>query len=179
MDEANEELEGFIHSKRRELERRLGEASLIVFLMGAAGKGLEERRMVREMLKEKGITAIVSEDDLPRDVAPSLVEEYILRSEEVDLAFINVESWGSTAEFVQYHGDPGIAPKLRVLVRSSYHPLYGGGSSYLTDIYLTHLAVYGHVYAYESETGLGLTFPTPGSIVMKLAERYRQWKALR
>lgn len=170
----SEELKKFIHLKRREIESRLKETFLIVFLMGAGGKGLAERRKIKDILEKEGITAIIAEDDLPKDVAPSLSEKYVLKSKEVELAFINVESWGSVAEFAQYHEDPTIAPKLRVLVESRFHPLYGTESSYLTDLYLTHLAVYGHVYAYGEAP-----FPSCADIIKKLAIRYKEWKALR
>ncbi|MEM3693692.1 MAG: hypothetical protein QXI39_06705 [Candidatus Bathyarchaeia archaeon] len=97
-----------------------------------------------------------------------------MKSNEVELAFINVESWGSVAEFVQYHRNPKVAPKLRVLVKKDFHPLYGKSSSYLTDLYLTHLCVYGHVYAYDGDA-----FPSSDLIIMKLAVRYKEWKALK
>ncbi|MEM2930799.1 MAG: hypothetical protein QW797_08090 [Thermoproteota archaeon] len=32
-------------------------------------------------------------------------------------------------------------------MKHEHHPLYGNSASYLTDVYLTHLAVFGHVYA--------------------------------
>jgi hypothetical protein len=67
--------------------------------------------------------------------------------------------------------------KIRVLVECPYHPLYGSESSYLTDIYLTHLAVYGHVYTFGDEPGS--VFPTSESIILGLADRYRAWKTLR
>jgi hypothetical protein len=67
--------------------------------------------------------------------------------------------------------------EIRVLVESPYHPLYGSESSYLTDIYLTHLAVYGHVYTFGVEPGS--VFPTSESIILGLVDRYRAWKTLR
>jgi len=172
--EAAKRLKELVHAKKVEIEEKLNELFLAVFLMGAGGKGLEERRRLENLLEERGIIAIVAEDDLPRDVAPSLVEEYVLSSSEVELAFVNVESWGSAAEFVQYHENPSVAPKLRVLVESKHHPLYGRERGYLTDLYLTHLAVYGHVYAYGKKP-----FPSSAEIVVKLAERYKQWRALK
>jgi len=169
----DKKLRDFIHLKRKEIESLLKETFLIVFLMGAGNKGLEERRRIKRKLEENGILAIIAEDDLPKDLSPSLSEEYILKNSEVELAFINVESWGSVAEFSQYHRDQRIALKLRVLVRGKYHPLYGDEKGYLTDLYLTHLAVYWHVYAYEGK------FPSCENIIMKLATRYRQWKTFR
>lgn len=57
---------------------------------------MDERRLIKKALEKEGVLAIIVEDDLPQDVAPSLVEEYVLESGEVGLAFINVESWGSS-----------------------------------------------------------------------------------
>ncbi|MGC8832132.1 MAG: hypothetical protein ACP5PQ_06095 [Thermoproteota archaeon] len=113
---------------------------------------------------------IIAEDDLPKDVAPSLMKEYVLENGEVGLAFINVESWGSAAEFAQYHKNKQIALKLRVLVENKHHPLYGRTRSYLTDLYLTHSALYGHVYAYGEE-GITSVFPSPMKLIVKLAVR--------
>lgn len=166
-----------VHLKRREIERKLREALLVVFLRGAGGHGVEERRLIKRALEKEGILAIIAEDDLPRDVAPSLAEKYVLENREVELAFINVESWGSVAEFAQYRENKLVASKLRVLVGDKHHPLYGESRSYLTDLYLTHLAVYGHVYAYGKD-GCRSMFPRPVKLVMKLAKRYKELKAL-
>ncbi len=95
---------------------------------------------------------------------------------DVDLIFINVESWGSATEFAQFHDKKLIAPKLRVLVPYKHHPLYGTSKSYLTDLYLTHLAIYGHVYAYDDERES--IFPTSEKIIVTLSLRYRRLKAL-
>ena len=78
----------------------------------------------------------------------------LLTQAEIDLAFVNVQSWGSAAEFAEFQSDAGIAPKLRILVPRRNHPLYGSpdSSGYLTDAYLTLDAVFGHVYMYRSQS---------------------------
>jgi len=112
------------------------------------------------------------------DLAPSILERKILSEEDLDIAFVNVESWGSAAEFSEFRNDKQIAPKLRVLVERDHHPLYGSSKGYLTDAYLTHDAVFGHVYMYKNtEAGQNDRIPTPRELVVMLAERYRQWKA--
>jgi hypothetical protein len=94
----------------------------------------------------------------------------------VELVFINVESWGTATEFTQFHGNMRIALKLRVLAKHVHHQLYGGSASYLTDVYLAHLAVFRHVYAIGGSRGN--VFPKVRDVVVKLAERYRVCKAL-
>ncbi len=156
------------------METRLKGARVMVALLGAGGKGLEERRSIAEELAVKDIFAVIPEDMLQAGVPPSLLERWILASEELDMAFVNVESWGSAAEFSEFRGQKEIAPKLRVLVRRDYHPLYGSSKSYLTDAYLTHDAVFGHVYMHGRG---GEGFPTAREIVLTISERYKQWKA--
>ena len=90
----------------------------------------------------------------------------------MDLIFINVESWGSATEFGQFHDKKDIAPKLRVLTPYEYHPMYGSSTSYLTDLYLTHVVKYGHVYACDDSSRS--TFPTSEKIVITMATRYRR-----
>lgn len=158
---------------REDLERRLKLASVVVVLLGAGGRGLEERRLIAEELREMGAIALVPEDDFP-DAAPSVVEEVLLERGDVDLVFISVESWGSVAEFSQFHDRPRVGPKLRVLVPWDRHPLYGSGG-YLTDLYLTHLVKYGHVYAFGRN---GRPFPSPGSIAVKIVGRHMALAAL-
>jgi hypothetical protein len=96
-----------------------------------------------------GMIVLIPEDDFPREVAPSLVEEAMLSKGDVELVFINVESWGTVTESTQFHRNRRIAPELMVLVGHEHHLLYGSSASYLTDVYLTHLAVFGHVYAID------------------------------
>ena len=162
-----------IREKLSELERSIKENYMVVALLGAGGSGIDERRRIARILEADGIVALIPEDDFP-EFAPSLIEEVILKKADIDLIFINVESWGTVAEFSQFHDKKDIALKLRVLVQHSYHPLYGSSKSYLTDLYLTHLAKYGHVYAYSVE---GL-FPTPERIIRILARRYKELKFL-
>jgi len=144
--------------------------------MGASGQGLRQRRRLRGVLSRRGLLALVPEDDFPRDIAPSLVERAMLSEGDVDLAFINLESWGTATEFGQFHEIRRIARKLRILVDHQYHPLHSNSRSYLTDLYLTHLAVYGHVYPVARARRSLL--PSVKKTVTKLAVRYSQWKAL-
>ena len=122
-------------------------------------------------------------------MAASLSERDMLSQADLDLAFINVQSWGSAAEFAEFQSESDIAPKLRILVERKYHPLYGtsDGSGYLTDSYLTHDAVFGHVYMYrlqwrkdgKEEEDSPEWIPSTDEIILKISDRYRQWKALR
>jgi hypothetical protein len=147
-----------------------------VVLLGAGGRGLDLRRKIKERLKGEGIISIVPEDDFPADVALDLVERSTLRKGDVELVFINVESWGSATEFGLFLADEKIAPKLRVLVNYKHHPFHGNSKSYLSDAYLTHMAVYGHVYPYK-ESGR-YPFPMVDEVVLRLAKRYKEWRAL-
>lgn len=70
--------------RRLEIEGLLKGSFLILSLMSAGGKGLEERRRIEGRLKGMSIIAIIAEDDLPKDVASSLVEEHALKSGEVE-----------------------------------------------------------------------------------------------
>lgn len=153
-----QEARKLIREKRRELEQRVKETCIIVVLLGAGGKGLERRRKLDEILEKDGILTLVPEDDFAPDAAPSLTEEAVLEKADVDLIFINVESWGSATEFGQFHDKRSIAQKLRVLTFYEYHPIYGASTSYLTDLYLIHMVKYGHVYAYD-DNGRSV-FPT-------------------
>lgn len=164
-----------LHSLQKRLEREFKETSIVVVLLGAGGKGLEQRRTLKKKLAISGIIPLVPEDDFPKEIAPSLVEIAMLLKGDIELVLIDVESWGSTTEFAQLYGNSRIAPKLGVLVDHQHHPLYGSAKGYLSDLYLTHVAVFGHVYA-VNEGGMG-PFPSPNELTLKLAERYRQWKA--
>jgi len=160
----------------KEFRRKYHEASLIVALLGASGKGLDLRRKIKEILKKEGIIGIVPEDDFPPDIASDLVERSTLRKGDVELVFINVESWGSATEFGHFYMDKKVAPKLRVLVNYQYHPLHGGSRSYLSDACLTYMAAYGHVYPYK-ESG-EFPFLMVDEVILKLAKRYKEWKVL-
>ncbi|HIE14506.1 TPA: hypothetical protein EYP70_04470 [Candidatus Bathyarchaeota archaeon] len=160
-----------IQEKRRELEERVKETCIIVVLLGAGGQGLERRRNLDEKLEKEGILCLVPEDDFAPDVAPSLTEEAVLEEADVDLIFVNVESWGSVTEFVKFHDKKNVAQKLRVLTFYEYHPMYGTSASYLTDVYLTHMVKYGHVYAYDDNRRSN--FPTSEKIIITIATRHR------
>jgi len=148
----------------------------MVALLGAGGQGLAERRRIAAVLDRSGIAAIVPEDELPDDMAPSLAEKALFSRNEVDLVFVNVESWGSAAEFAQFHENRRIAPKLRVLVPPEHHPLHGGDRGYLTDLYLSHLTEFGHVYAIDGRARVRL--PSALDAIGLLSARQRQVKAL-
>jgi len=166
----------WISSERRKFESLVREACIIVILLGAGGKEIVKRRNIAKKLRDNGIIALIPEDDFAPDVAPSLTEEFIFKHSDVDLVFLNVESWGSATEFAQFHDDIRIAPKLRVLTFHKHHPLYGNSKSYLSDLYLTHIAKYGHVYAYDDKGES--TFPTSEKIVLTISIRYKLLRAL-
>ncbi len=151
------------------------ESPVIVVLLGAGSQEIKKREEIAEKLEENNIIALIPEKDFPSDVSPSLLEEYVISKADVDLIFINVESWGTVTEFAQFHDKKFIAPKLRVLVPYKYHPIYGNLESYLTDLYLTHLTIYGHVYAYDNEKK---TFPSEDKIILMISKRYQELKAL-
>lgn len=167
-------IKSWIHEERKRIESLLKETLLIVVLLGAGRKGIKKRREIAKKLEENGIVALIPEDDFAPDVAPSLIEEAIFKEADVDLIFINVESWGSATEFVQFYDNAIIAPKLRILTHYRYHPIYGGSQGYLTDLYLSFMAKYGHVYAYGEENN----FPAPEKIILILSLRYKFLKAL-
>jgi len=162
------------------LRSRISEEKLTVVLLGASERGLEGRRAIAQDLAKRGIIALVPEDDFPDDVALSLANRNILSADRVDLVFVNVQSWGSTAEFSELSGLEGVVGKLRVLVPRRFHPFYGSSGGYLTDAYMTHEAVHGHVYIYreEEDTDEPRWIPSPLEITTRIAERYKQWKAL-
>lgn len=166
-----------IEKSIKELEETVEKTSILVVLLGAGGQGLAQRRTIARKLTAMGIVALIPEDDFPRHIAPSLVEKALLSKGDVELIFVNVESWGSVTEFGQFHEKSRIAPKLRVIVDRTYHPLYGSSKSYTTDLYMTHTAVYGHVYAYDDARTS--PFPSPRVLVTRLTDRFRQWKALK
>ena len=51
---------------REEAEERLKRSGLILILLGSSERGLEERRQVAEVLRGRGIVALVPEDDSRR-----------------------------------------------------------------------------------------------------------------
>jgi len=171
-----EEARETVRQKRQELQQRVRETCIIAVLLGAEGKGLDNRRKIKEKLEKEGVLALIPEDDFAPDVAPSITEEAVLEKSDVDVIFINVESWGSVTEFGQFHDEERIAPKLRVFVPHEYHPLYGTSIGYLTDLYLTHVVKYGHVYAHDdSERTI---FPCSEKIIIKLTLRHKMLVAL-
>ena len=160
----------------RSLEDRVRRARLRVVLLGAGGRGLVERRAVAGDLRRFGILAFIPEDHFPADISPSLAEEAILATADVDLVFLKVESWGSATELGQLMGNRDVARKLRVLVPPDHHPFHGGSEGYLSDLYLTHLAASGHVYPVDG--GRRVPVPSAPEVVVALSVRYRQVKAI-
>jgi hypothetical protein len=174
--EVVEEAKNKICAERRLLEERFRETCIIVVLLGAGGKEIEKRRDIAKKLEDNGIIALIPEDDFAPDVTPSLTEEFVFKKADVDLIFLNVESWGSATEFAQFHDDVIVAPKLRILTFYKHHPLYGSSKSYLSDLYLTHTAKHGHVYAYDDKKES--VFPTSEKLIMTLSLRYKFLRAL-
>jgi hypothetical protein len=177
----------FVEAGTKELQRRISETRTAVVLLGSAAEGLEERRSIARKLLDEQIVAVIPEDDFPADIALSLAERTLLSMEGIDLIFVNVQSWGSAAEFAELSGNDKAVRKLRVLVTRKYHPFYGSSKGYLTDAYLTHDAVFGHVYMCRGETEEGRGgdvdgtpdwMPSPDEIILRISARYRQWKAL-
>ena len=156
--------------------KKVKKTGIIVVLLGAGEKGIEDRKNIARKLEDNGILALIPEIDFPPDVPPSLIEEYILERSDVDLVFLKVESWGSATEFGQFLKNLRIAPKLRILTFYEYHPLYGSSKGYLPDLYLTHMAKYGHVYAYDDSKKS--VFPSSEEVILTLSIRYQYLKAL-
>src|SRR5437899_11998588 len=146
-------------------------------LLGSSGRGLDERRAVAHVLGSRGIIALVPEDDFPPEVGPSVIEEEILERSDVDLVFLSIESWGAATEFGQFSSNPRISPKPRVLVRPEYHPVHSPPGSYLTNLYLTHLVRYLHVYPVDG--GRQALVPSAKALIPMLVERHREIKAFR
>lgn len=169
-------IKDWIRNEKKRLEELIKETCVIVVLLGAGGKQIDRRRKIACKLEDNGIIALIPEDDFAPDVAPSLTEEAIFKKADVHLIFLNVESWGSVTEFAQFHDDAIIAPKLRILTYHKYHPLYGSSKSYITDLYLSHIAKYGHVYACDDEEKS--VFPDSERVVLTLSIRYKFLKAL-
>ncbi len=155
-----------VQAIRKETEDRLKRSGLVVMLMGSSGRGLDERRAVAHVLTSRGIVALVPEDDFSPEIGPSVIEEDVLERSDVDLVFLSIESWGAATEF-----------GLRVLVRPEYHPVHSPSGSYLSDLYLTHLVRYGHVYPVDG--GRQAPVPSAKALIPMLAERHREVKALR
>src|SRR5438132_11679034 len=86
----------WVEGKIREMQAKT-KSSLTVALLGAGGRGLDERRSLAAELSRIGLNAIVPEDRLPPELSPSIAERELLSSIELDLAFVNIESWGSAA----------------------------------------------------------------------------------
>jgi hypothetical protein len=166
----------WVLSERKRLEDIFKETRLKVVLLGAGEKEIDKRRKIAKKLEDNWIIALIPEEDFAPDVVPSLTEEFIFKKADVDLIFLNVESWGSVTEFAQFHDDVIVAPKLRILTFYKFHPLYGSSKSYLTDLYLTHIAKYGHVCAYDDEKEG--SFPSSERIIMLLSLRYKFLRAL-
>ncbi|MEM0313264.1 MAG: hypothetical protein QXQ41_01780 [Candidatus Bathyarchaeia archaeon] len=170
------DIKSWIRNEKNRIESLLKETRIIVVLLGAGGKGITKRREIAKKLEDNGIIALIPEDDFPPDVSPSLIEEAVFKESDVHLIFINVESWGSATEFAQFHDNPIVAPKLRILTYYKYHPIYGSSKSYLTDLYLSHTAKYGHVYAYDDKQES--SFPNSEAVILILSLRYKLLKAL-
>lgn len=168
---------GSIRENRSHLEQTAGRAYTIVVLLGKNGKGLEERRQIARGLEQEGMTVLIPEDYLPREVSPSLAEGEMLTQGDQDLVFLDVDSWGTATEFGQFHDHRTVAPKLRVLVRVEYHPLYQTQRSYLTDMYLTHLAVFGHVYPIGAVGAVNSS--NARDLITLLATRYAEVKRIK
>lgn len=166
-----------IRATLRELEHRVRRHRVTVVLMGSNRQGLLQRRRLRDALSREGVIALIPEDDFPKDVPPSIAERKALSMEEIDLIFLNLQSWGTATEFGQFHEHEQIARKLRVLVDCHHHPLCSDPRSYLSDLCLTHLAAYGHVYPIASNRGSPC--PSAKKTIVRLAVRYGQWRALR
>jgi len=81
-----------LRGKRNVWKPNVKRTSIIVILLGAGNKAIEKRRAICRKLVNESIICLIPEDDFPSDVAPSLVEEAFLKSSDVDLIFINVES---------------------------------------------------------------------------------------
>jgi hypothetical protein len=160
----------------RQLGERVRRTRILVALLGAGARGLDERRAIARSLRRDGVLVLIPEDDFPLEVSPSLAEGAMFPADELDLIFLNVGSWGSATELGQFHRDPEVSRKLRLLVSPDHHPLFGRSRGYLADVYLTHLAAFGHVYPVDG--GRSVPVPEAADLVRVLTARHRQIKAL-
>src|SRR5437867_1872393 len=125
-----------VHSFVQDFEQEVRQTVIVIALLGSESKGLAERRGLASTLAPKGVLAFIPEDHLPQEVSPALAEPALLSKGDLDLVFLNVESWGTATEFGQFSENPAIARKLRVMVKPEYHPFHGTSKSYLSDAYL-------------------------------------------
>ncbi len=65
------------------------------------------------------------------------------------------------------------------MVGRRHHPIYGSisPSGYLSDTYMTHETIFGHIYMYRDRVDDPDWLPTSREIVLRIAGRYREWKA--
>jgi hypothetical protein len=162
------------------IQAKFKKSTTRVVLLGEGRAGLKERRSIARELEMKGISAIVPEDVIPPEMAPDVNEKFIVERDDVDLVFVNPASWGSVLEFGQFAKTPKTARKLRILVKRRHHPLYGAGG-YVTSSYFTHELIYGHVYICKSASDSKserIWIPSKRQLILKIAERYQEWKAL-
>ena len=93
-----------------------------------------------------------------RFIYPAIDEKNLLKEKEVDMAIILPEGPGAISEFSDFSSDQDIAFKLRIFVPTKFHPLEHEleniEPSYLTNAYLIHLTLFGHVYAFENNSDL-------------------------
>lgn len=47
------------------MRKKIRETSVIIVLLGAGGRGLRQRRMLRDELASMGMIALIPEDDFP------------------------------------------------------------------------------------------------------------------
>lgn len=119
--------------------------------------GARRRILLRKVIEESlGHIAIFPEE--LKFIYPAIDEKNLLKEKEVDMAMILPEGPGAISEFSDFSSDHEIAFKLRVFVPKKFHPLEheleNMEPSYLTNAYLIHLTLFGHVYAFENNSDL-------------------------
>lgn len=120
-------------------------------------KGARRRILLRKVIEESLNHIAIFPEEL-RFIYPAIDEKNLLREKEVDMAIILPEGPGAISEFSDFSSDHDIAFKLRVFVPKKFHPLEQElekvEPSYLTNAYLIHLTLFGHIYAFENNSDL-------------------------
>lgn len=94
-----------VESRIHEVQAKIKKQKVIVALLGAGGRGSDERRSLASELRRVGFNTIIAEDILPPEISPSIAERELLSWPELDLAFVSVQSWGTVTEFAEHGGN--------------------------------------------------------------------------
>jgi len=119
--------------------------------------GPRRRKEIKRLVEEDLCDIAIFPEELGF-IHPAIEQRVLIMDKEIDLVILLPEGPGSIAEFGEYSSNPEIAYKLRVFVPTKYHPfemdIEGHEQGYLSNAYLIHLTLYGHVYSYNDDLDL-------------------------